>query len=182
MCNLLLCLICTSIFWLFPKTYMYLSTFCVANFTLAVFNLLPVYPLDGGKIFSSLITSNKVYSILDKLLRIVLSSIFVIMFIYSCFNNINFILLVMAVFFLTSRKKRQPMFSLFKHKNMKSQKCKLIKISYNTTILELLKMIRSSHYTIFYLGGKVKFLDEDEIISVSTKHSLTTKLHDIFLQ
>ena len=46
-CNLLLCLLCLAFYWLVPTSDFYLNTFCFCNLILAIFNLLPVYPLDG---------------------------------------------------------------------------------------------------------------------------------------
>ena len=54
MCNLCLCLLCLAMFWLFPKSFYVFNNFCLSNFALAIFNLLPIYPLDGGKIFASI--------------------------------------------------------------------------------------------------------------------------------
>ena len=51
--NLLLCVICMALYWLLPLSYFYLNTFCFANLVLAIFNLLPIYPLDGYRIVDS---------------------------------------------------------------------------------------------------------------------------------
>ncbi len=74
--NLVLCLIGTLAFqlsWLFtpfiPESfavpYMYWLTFCnyflVANASLAIFNLLPIPPLDGSRIVSTLLPSKIAY-------------------------------------------------------------------------------------------------------------------------
>ena len=64
-CNLLLCILCLATYWLFPISFCFLNTFCFCNLVLAIFNLIPVYPLDGGKIFCGIIKSEKVYKILD---------------------------------------------------------------------------------------------------------------------
>ena len=48
--NLFLCLICVALYWLIPVSFSILNTFCISNLTLAIFNLLPIYPLDGFKL------------------------------------------------------------------------------------------------------------------------------------
>lgn len=53
--------------WLFPVIFIYLEYLVAANFLVGVINLLPVYPLDGGKILSQFVPA-KVISILSNIL------------------------------------------------------------------------------------------------------------------
>ncbi len=48
--NLALALSCAAVWWLFPSTYFFTMDFAYANVGLLLFNLLPVYPLDGGRL------------------------------------------------------------------------------------------------------------------------------------
>ncbi len=48
--NLLLALVLALVIRLFPFSIMWLAQFVVINVILAIFNLIPIHPLDGGKI------------------------------------------------------------------------------------------------------------------------------------
>lgn len=50
--SLLLSLLFGVMVWLFPNVFIYLEYLVAANFLVGVINLLPIYPLDGGKILS----------------------------------------------------------------------------------------------------------------------------------
>ena len=84
MINLLIAVICVAMYWLVPTSYYVLKDFCLANLILAVFNLLPIYPLDGGKIFRGLIKRDKTYKVLDNVVRITLVMLSICGFVFSC--------------------------------------------------------------------------------------------------
>lgn len=52
--NLLFCPLLVTLWWFFPSFYAFTSSLFRANFFLALFNLLPLYPFDGGRMLSSL--------------------------------------------------------------------------------------------------------------------------------
>ncbi|MBQ7973603.1 MAG: site-2 protease family protein [Clostridia bacterium] len=69
--SLLLSMLFGVIVWLLPTIFAYLEYLVVANFLVGVINLLPIYPLDGGKVLSLylstkfvLIASNSFFSII----------------------------------------------------------------------------------------------------------------------
>ena len=178
--NLLLCVFCMAFYWLFPTSYFYLNTFCFCNLILAIFNLLPVYPLDGGKIFRGIIKSDKTYKILDCVIRYSLASLFICWFVISCFNLPNLLLLIMAIFFLTSKGKQTPTMSIFKYRQNKHfNKVVILKVSETETLFSLIRQIKSHHYTIFYVPKLNKYFDEDNVVDLSLKHPLTSILYQI---
>ncbi len=179
--NLILCLVCMSLYWLVPQSQKVLNLFCLSNFCLAIFNLLPIYPLDGGKIFRSIFKSDKAYKNLDLTIRIILSIVFFSLFVASCFNKINFFYLIMVLFFLTSKPSKTPTLTLFKTTKEKNfNKITLLKVDDTCTLFELLKQIKSKTYTIFYCNTlKTPYIDEDMLINYSIRYPLDSKLKNL---
>lgn len=179
-CNLLLCVLCLAMYWLFPISYFYLNTFCFANLAIAIFNLLPVYPLDGGKIFRGIIKSDKAYKILDKFIRYVLSLLFMSAFVVTCFKIPNFFLLALSIFFILSKADKTPTLSIFKYrKNKHFDKVVILKVEDSETLFSLIKQINARHYTIFYAPKLNKYFNEDDIVELSLKNSLICKLSEL---
>ncbi len=54
--NLFLAVVFTALWWTVPELYVWTDIVVMANTSLALFNLLPLYPLDGGRILLNLIT------------------------------------------------------------------------------------------------------------------------------
>lgn len=178
--NLLLSVVCMAFYWLVPISYFYLNTFCFCNLILAMFNLLPVYPLDGGKIFRGMIKSDKVYKVLDSVIRCSLAGLFIFAFMISCVNSPNLLLLIVALFFIISKGKQTPTMSIFKHSiNKHFDKVVILKVDETEMLFNLLKQIKSHNYTIFYVPKLNKYFDEDKVIDLSLRNALTTRILDL---
>lgn len=51
--SLIIALLCVCVWWILPEIYNYTMDLCMANFAIFLLNILPVYPLDGGRVLSS---------------------------------------------------------------------------------------------------------------------------------
>ncbi len=175
--NLFICLLCLSLYWLFPFSFYYLNTFCIANLTIAIFNLLPIYPLDGGKIFYRLFDNKKKYKIVNLSIRIIMISISVFFALFNIFNN-RILFILTAIFFATANQRPAPSFVFFKNiKSNSIKKIELIKIESDANLYSLIKLIKTKRYTIFYCENlKQKYFNQDDLIDISLKHPLTTKI------
>lgn len=55
LCNLALCLACLAVWWIAPEAYFFTETFLMSNLSMACVNLLPCYPLDGGRVLTGIL-------------------------------------------------------------------------------------------------------------------------------
>lgn len=181
-CNLILSVLCLAGFAVWPQLSSIFGVFCNCNLVLAFFNLLPIYPLDGGKIFKSIFKSNKTYKIADLIVRCVLSVTFAVLFICSIKHGVNLFYLLFALFFIFSKPNLKPNLSLFKAKNKstKYQKVALLKVGENINLFDMLKKINTHQFTIFYCANTAtKFIDEDVVVGFALKYPLNTPINKI---
>ena len=77
--NLIVASFALSACWIFPELYGYLKVFIAANAMIATVNLLPAYPLDGGRL-ARLIFSGKKVKIATALLTPIVGVIMIVLF------------------------------------------------------------------------------------------------------
>ncbi len=148
--NLFVALLFVGLWWLVPNSYPYTELAVVASITIATVNLLPAFPLDGGRILLSTLSlylPQKTARIISKSFGILLSAALFAIFIYSVFTTVNFSMLFFALFVLfgnvcVSKDNRYVrLINCFTLGDLK--KGKIIKsaaISPKTTVNDLLKL------------------------------------------
>lgn len=91
---------------MFPALYVFSQPFVAANVSLCLINLLPAYPLDGGRVFVSLLSAKTDYAKalkVSKILSVALSGALFFVFLCMCFAGVpNFSLGLFAVFVLSA--------------------------------------------------------------------------------
>ena len=172
--NLAVGLLFVASWWIYPESYAFTDVAASANFSMALINLLPVFPLDGGRILSAslslLIGDDKAYFIcrvIGVAFAILLSGLFVI----SIFNNtINPSLMFFSAFVLfgaIGRHKENRYVKLYSGPSedglMRGMPYKKQALSINTTVKKL--MLSVDERAI----NEVVVFDKDRVVTTLTQ-------------
>lgn len=101
--NLAVGLFFVAIWWVFPNLYAFTDLVAQANFSLFLINVLPAYPLDGGRVLNAFLkqrVKEKTARIISVATGACLTAIMLALFIVSLFSTPNYSILFFASFVL----------------------------------------------------------------------------------
>lgn len=189
--NLVLMIICFALFWCFPVIYSFLDNFYFANLITFIFNLLPVYPLDGGRVLFATLKKNKpiknAYKIV-KIVGVIISIMLFVMFLISSFFKINFtigltaIFLLAGVFFEDKSSYYVTNFSFLNKQNKLTTglETNILSVNKNANLYNVLKKLNKFKYNIINViadnGKLLKTYTEEEMNDIFLNNSLDKKI------
>lgn len=102
--NLVLCVVCLATWWLAPESYPFTNAFFQANVSMACVNLLPFYPLDGGRVVTGLLQLRRGVDCthIVKKVTVAFSLLLFVLFVLSLFTKHNLFSLGLFALFLFS--------------------------------------------------------------------------------
>lgn len=189
--NLCLGILCVALWWLFPDTYAFTEEIATANFSLFFVNLIPAYPLDGGRILLnglSCLIKRKKAVVICKTLSVVISIGFMVLYIVSAMRGESNLSILFFAFFIVagafSFKKDNnyvKFYSRFKKEQIeKGAEIRIIAVSEKTTVKQLLKKIDGEYlYEVRVLNGggrTIKRFSPERVLEIVSEESIYTKL------
>ena len=194
--NILMSIIFFIIFYFFRNDF--LLMIMEVNLALAVFNIMPMYPLDGFKLLVSIfslklscIHANKVSNAISYIVNIIFIIISMLFLIHRNISGIFIIIICCFSIFKTFKDRKNIMYtvmeSLFKKQNLitrkKYMKTKSISVFWGETVVNLLKVLEKDRFHIFYVLDEnmrlVYILREDEFIEILNNYG-NIKLKDYY--
>lgn len=191
--NIILSFLVVSLWWILSNLYNYTSDFVNQSLMLGLFNLLPCYPLDGGRIFIGLISQNMERKKAVKIiyyLNYLFSALLLVLFFITCFFDFNPTLCLCAVFLIlgvvdSKFESKYQSLSFYKKKIKNFSKPLLLTVDENVCLAQLIKHIEINKFTIFVVNFsnlKTVFLDENNIKLMTLKYPLSQTLKEIIRQ
>lgn len=98
--NFAICVLCVASMWIFPSAYVVTNEIFECSLSLGLFNLLPFFPLDGGRVFVgwlSMYMDRKKCLKIAKILTFCFGVVLLVLFIVSLFFSFNLSFGIMAV-------------------------------------------------------------------------------------
>lgn len=191
--NFFLVILFISLWWIEPSTYNYTQEFVLANFVTGTVNLLPCYPLDGGRILTSYLS--KKLNNRKKSLKICIffnyfiCFLFILIFFANIFNNYSFLIMGIFIFLGTFESKFAGNYMLVNFpffENLNTSKSilntNIIGVSGNTEIYKIAKHLKKNKYNLVYIvmpKGNIKFVSENLIKKIFQNYEINTKLIEI---
>ena len=172
--NLILIVVTICLWWIFPLSYLYTYDFLICNIVVMMFNLLPLYPLDGGRIIVSILclkgkNRNKCLRI-NKIVCLTFGILFVVLFLISIFFKTNYNLLITSMFLLVNAitSDKNIYFDKIKSLNKNNDKpieVKVFKVSTHNK-KELVKYLNPYYFSVFKneLDGKTETINETDLL------------------
>lgn len=184
--NLLTAIGFAALWWFFPDTYPFTEAAASVSFSLFLVNLLPAYPLDGGRILGIAFRPLFKKRTFLALKCVTFLTAFGILgyFIYTCFSAPNFSALIFAVL-LTAGAFGGGKYARLRFSHKKSfargVEEKRVAISASCPLKEGLRFLRDDRFIVFVLYDGEEFLgelSETEFIDALEKFDFRTPLRN----
>ena len=172
--NLAVATFIVALWWVMPDVYVYTQGICLANLALGVVNLLPLYPLDGSRVITSLVKDKLKAIKALKICTIITGSLLFAAGVVMVFFTKNITMPIFGLFLLMSgifTSKAQTYYHVARNrpfvKDFSHGVCeKTVYVSQDCLLFQLLKFVERDSVSKFVIvdsdGVKVCEISEEK--------------------
>ena len=174
--NLIIGLFTVAFWWIIPELYAFTDIVAEANFSMAIVNFLPIFPLDGGRVLWAGIALKKGRQTAELVCRAVgvaFSLLLALAFVVSVFYTINLSLLFFSLFVIfglfgkAKENKYVKQYGAMNDKNLKrGMPVKIQAVDKDMTIKKLINVLEVGAVNQIYVydgGKKIATLMQEDV-------------------
>lgn len=189
--NAVLALVFAALWWLVPSSYMFTETFCKCNLYIGMFNLLPVYPLDGGRMALGLLSiklDRKKSYLAVRIVSAAIGFAALGLFVLSAFYELNVCFLTVGIFMVVSAfipDQRARYYALFamgsrRERMNKPLETRSYAVNGSADLGELAKALDADRFCMFAIYdddfNKIGEIDETALIENIKRYGYETSV------
>lgn len=182
--NAAICVAVAGLWWFFPEIYAYTDTVMAASAAMLLVNLLPAYPLDGGRVARCLLCrlfSERAAYIALRITNLLLAACFVALFFLSQFNVTCLffaLFLLSSVFEKSSRMVKMNFSSAGKLK--RGMEVKYVLVDGSLTYKDAVRLLDDKRYLVLQLydGAVADEITQDELYEQMAVHGIYDKVFE----
>ena len=181
--NAFLCILCAGLWWFFPVTYAFTDAVFSANAVMLIINLLPAYPLDGGRVAGSILRTFMRAGRAKLILRAMSVCISVALVFIFVFAVKSISLLIFAAFLLCSAFERDGAMTYigFRAKKIKrGREMRHVMLTESSTFKDALRYVDDGKYCVFqyFSDGILDEITEEEMFELLQTHSIYDRVFE----
>ncbi len=183
-----------ALWWFFPETYPYTDVAAYSSAAIAVVNLLPAYPLDGGRVLYCAVAKSKGEKTAGRVARgigLFFAAALLALFVYGCFISVNFTILFFSAFLFAGALGGRDRSYLrirtdYSREMKKGLEVRRIAVREDTAVKKLLTFMQRGKYAEFIVyDGKGEYLcelSEEDFTKILEKADLYSPIGAYILQ
>lgn len=179
--NAAVCVICAGLWWFYPPSYAFSDLVFYASAAMLFLNVLPAYPLDGGRVARIIIlkfVTERTASVILRALNLLCVAAMAFVYVFALRNLSILAAAAMLLCSAFERGEKYERLSFSARPKKRGREIKYVIMDENATYKDALKLIGGNKYLVMQFYGDC-FLDEiteDEFYKKLESHNIYDKI------